>query len=78
MSLQRMIELENQIDDIQEMMSECGGDEQAEQELCIVLNEALVELDTLKQAPKMTDYQRRRALQIKVGNGNGSKFGVRK
>lgn len=25
----------------------------------------------------MTDHQRRRALQIRVSNGNGSKFGVR-
>lgn len=52
MSLQRMIDLENQIDDIHDMLIECDGDEQAEQELCIVLNELLIELDTLKQASK--------------------------
>lgn len=54
MSLQRMIELENRIDDVQEMMDECGDfdDEQLEQNLNITLNELLEELNQLKQASK--------------------------
>lgn len=52
MSLQRMIELENQIDDINEMMEECDPEETLYCELGEALDEAMSELNQLQEIAK--------------------------